>query len=167
MVSLSALPAGRKGLLVDMQPHRIAAGGIILKDDAILLVRYGTDGGGSYLVGPGGALDSAENSAQAIIRETMEETGVTVRPRKVLWIEDLEGPRFKMCKIWMLCDVVGGDVMPTDGARAEGITEAGWFKKSQLEHEVVYPPPIMQHDWDEFRSDHWQAQCLPSRMADF
>jgi 8-oxo-dGTP diphosphatase len=150
-----------------MDSHRIAAGGIILKDDGVLLVRYSTPSGGSYLVGPGGALDLGENAVQAIIRETMEETGVMVRPRRVLWIEDLQCPRFKMCKIWMLCDMVGGDVMPTDGARAEGITEVGWFKKGQLENEVVYPLPIIQHDWDEFRSDHWEAQCLPSRIASF
>ena len=150
-----------------MDPHRIAAGGIILKDDAILLVRYSTTSGGSYLVGPGGALGSGENAVQAIIRETMEETGVMVRPRRVLWIEDLQCSRFKMCKIWVLCDVVSGDVIPTDGARAEGITEVGWFKKGQLEHEVVYPPPVMQHEWEEFRSDHWEAQCLPSRIASF
>ena len=150
-----------------MDPHRIAAGGIVLKDDAILLVRYGTTGGGSYLVGPGGALDSGENAVQAIIRETREETGVMVRPRRVLWIEDLQCSRFKMCKIWMLCDAVSGDIMPTDAARAEGISEVGWFNKGQLENEVVYPPPIMQYDWDEFRSDHWEAQCLPSRIASF
>jgi 8-oxo-dGTP diphosphatase len=65
-----------------MPPHRIAAGGIILQDDAILLVRYGTIGDGSYLVGPGGGLDSGENAVQAIIRETMEETGVVVWPRR-------------------------------------------------------------------------------------
>jgi 8-oxo-dGTP diphosphatase len=148
-----------------MKPHRIAAGGIVLKDNAILLVRYGTTGGGSYLVGPGGALEPGENAAQAIIRETMEETGVMIRPCKVIWIEDLQCARFKMCKIWMLCDIVSGDVMPTDGARAEGITEAGWFKKDQLESEIVYPPPIMQHGWDQFRSDNWEVQCLPSRVA--
>ncbi|MEW6358711.1 MAG: NUDIX hydrolase [Planctomycetota bacterium] len=150
-----------------MKPHRIAAGAIILKDDTILLVRYGATGDGSFLVGPGGALDLGENAAQAIIRETMEETGVIVQPRKVLWVEDLQCSRFKMCKTWMLCDIVSGDVMRTDGARAEGITEAGWFKKDQLMKEVVYPPPIMQHDWDEFRSDNWEAQRLPSRIADF
>ena len=150
-----------------MNPHRIAAGGIILKDDAILLVRYGTTGGGSYLVGPGGALDSGENAPQAIIRETMEETGVLVRPRRVLWIEDLQCTRFKMCKTWMLCEIVSGEVKPTDGARAEGITEVGWFRKDQLGTEMVFPPPLMEHDWSEFRSDRWQTRCLPSRIARF
>ena len=72
-----------------------------------------------------------------------------------------------MCKIWKLCDIVRCDVMPTDGARAEGITEAGWFRKDQLEEEVVYPPPIMQYDWNEFRFGNWEVQCLPSRVASF
>jgi len=150
-----------------MKPHRIAAGGIILKDDAILLVRYRATDNGSYLVGPGGALDWGENAAQAIIRETMEETGVMVQPRKVLWIEDLQCSHFKMCKIWMLCDFVNGEVISTDGARVENITEAGWFKRSQLDHEVVYPPPLMQLNWGEFQSDNWEAECLPSRVANF
>jgi ADP-ribose pyrophosphatase YjhB (NUDIX family) len=150
-----------------MHPHRIAAGGIIVQDDKLLLVRYSSSGGGSYLVGPGGALRVGENAVQAIIRETLEETGVTVRPRRVLWIEDLQSSRYKMCKIWMLCDVVKGEVRPTDGARAEGITEAGWYKRGQLEGQIVYPPPVMQHDWQEFESDHWETQCLPPRTASF
>lgn len=133
----------------------------------MLLVRYGTTGGGSYLVGPGGALGVGENAIQAIIRETLEETGVTVRPRRVLWIEDLQSSRYKICKIWMLCDIVRGDVRPTEGARIEGITEAGWYQRSQLENEIVYPPPVMQQDWEQFRSDHWETQCLPSRTASF
>ena len=61
-----------------MKPHRIAAGGIVIRDDTILLVRYGT-GPGSYLVGPGGAVEETENIEQAVVRETMEETGITVR----------------------------------------------------------------------------------------
>jgi len=52
-----------------MTPHRIAGGAIVLQDDAVLLVRYSIPGGGSYLVGPGGGLDSGENAVQAIIRE--------------------------------------------------------------------------------------------------
>jgi 8-oxo-dGTP pyrophosphatase MutT (NUDIX family) len=147
--------------------HRISAGGIIIRDDSILLVRYRAADGSSYLVGPGGALKREENAVQAIIRETMEETGVTVRPYRVLWIEDLQCSQFKMSKTWMLCDVVSGNVLPTAGAKAEGIIEAGWFKRSQLDNEVVFPPPAMQHDWNEFSSENWEVRCLPSRIADF
>jgi 8-oxo-dGTP pyrophosphatase MutT (NUDIX family) len=148
------------------KPHRIAAGGIILKEDTILLVRYGT-GPDSYLVGPGGAVEEKENIEQAIVRETMEETGITVRPYKVLWIEDLQCSRYKMSKTWMLCEAVTSDAVKTEGARAEGITEARWFSKSELVDAVVFPPPIMQTDWNELSSDKWQTVCMPSRVTSF
>jgi 8-oxo-dGTP pyrophosphatase MutT (NUDIX family) len=69
--------------------HRIAAGGLIFKDDAVLLVRYRDTNGGTYLVGPGGELKDDENVVRAIVRETMEETNVRVQPNRVVIIEDL------------------------------------------------------------------------------
>jgi len=148
-------------------PHRIAAGGIIIRNDAVLLVRYGTPDGGSFLVGPGGALESHENVFQAAVRETLEETGVVVLPRKVLFIEDLLCKRFKMCKIWVLCDALDGQVRQTEGARREGILEAGWFRREALTDTVVFPPPLLSHDWQAFASDDWQVQCLTCREAAF
>jgi len=150
-----------------MTPHRIAAGGIIIRDDTILLVRYEHAGGCSYLVGPGGALGADENVYQAVVRETLEETGLTVHPRRVLFIEDLVSTRFKMCKIWVLCDPASGDIQRTEGARAEGIVEAGWFTRDALADEVVYPSPVMAYDWRAFARADWQVQCLPSAAADF
>jgi 8-oxo-dGTP diphosphatase len=147
--------------------HRIAAGGIIIKNDAILLVRYTDAKGGSYLVGPGGAAKDQENAFQAVVRETLEETGLTVRPRKILFVEDLLCSKFKMCKIWVLCDSSGEATQRTDGARIEGITEAGWFRRGELVDEVVFPSPVMTHGWQEFASDSWQVQCLPSKKAGF
>lgn len=76
-----------------MNPRRMAAGGIILSDDATLLLRYGT-GPDSYLVGPGGAVGQAENVEQAVVRETIEETGGGVHPRRVFRIEDLKCSRY-------------------------------------------------------------------------
>lgn len=148
------------------KPHRIAAGGVILKEDAILLVRYTNSDGSSYLVGPGGALKAKENIAQAIVRETMEETGVIVCPNKVLMIEDLVCNRFKMCKIWMLCDAISGDVKQTDGAKVEGIVEARWFRRDELANELVFPCLVMGNGWDSFGSETWAVQCPPSRVVD-
>ena len=148
------------------KPHRIAAGGIILKEDTILLVRYGT-GADSYLVGPGGGLENKENVEQAIVRETMEETGITVRPLKVLWIEDLDCSRYKMRKTWMLCEVINGEPRRTAGAKIEGITDVRWFSKDELGNELVFPPPIKKTIWDDLKSDAWQTVCLPSRVTSF
>jgi len=149
------------------KPHRIAAGALTFHDDSVLLVRYRDNSGGTYLVGPGGALHDNENVVQAIIRETKEETGIAVRPQKVVVIEDLVCSRFKMCKAWMICQVVDGVARRTEGAEKEGIVDAGWFTRPQLDDEVVYPLPLLQDDWNRLRSDAWQAECLPSRRAGF
>ena len=147
--------------------HRIAAGGLIFRNNAVLLVRYRDALGGTYLVGPGGKLKEDENVVQAIVRETMEETGVRVQPKQVAIIEDLNCTRFKMIKVWMICELVEGNICRTDGAEIEGIIEADWYTKSQLVGEVVFPPALLQHDWDRLCSQNWQVECLPTRKTDF
>jgi 8-oxo-dGTP pyrophosphatase MutT (NUDIX family) len=147
--------------------HRIAAGGLIFRNDAVLLVRYRNDNGGTYLVAPGGELEEDENVVQAIIRETMEETNIRVQPKRVVLIEDLICASFKMIKVWLVCDVVAGEISQTKGAEMEGIIEAAWYEKAQLAGEVVFPPPLIQHNWDQLRSENWQVECLPTRRAVF
>jgi 8-oxo-dGTP pyrophosphatase MutT (NUDIX family) len=147
--------------------HRIAAGGITFKDNLVLLVRYADTRGGTYLVGPGGALEDDENVVQAIIRETREETNLHVQPKRVVIIEDLICSHVKMCKVWMICEVVEGWIRRTAGAEKEGIIEAGWHTRAQLAGEVVFPPPLIQCDWDQLRSEDWQVACLPSRRTSF
>ena len=132
-----------------------------------MLVRYRDADGGTYLVGPGGELEENENVVQAIIRETIEETNVRVQPKRVVIIEDLIFTSLKMIKVWMICDVVEGNISKTDEAEKEGIIEAAWYTKAQLAGEVVFPPPLIQHDWDQLRSKNWQVECLPTRKADF
>jgi 8-oxo-dGTP diphosphatase len=149
------------------KPHRIAAGGLTFKDNAVLLVRYQHSNGETYLVGPGGALKDEENVVQAIVRETKEETGITVQPKTVIAIEDLLCSRFKMSKVWMTCEVVDGQISKTEGAKKEGIIEVGWFTREQLAGEVVYPALLMQYDWGELQGDRWKVECLPSREASF
>jgi len=152
---------------IDMtKKHRIAAGGITFKDDSVLLVRYPEHRRRTYLVAPGGALEDSENIVQAIIRETKEETNLVVQPKRVVIIEDIVCSKFKMCKIWMICDYIGGEICSTDEAKREGIVEAAWFTKSQLRGEVVFPQPLIHYDWDQLRSENWQVECLPSRAAD-
>ena len=149
------------------KPHRIAAGGLTFKDDSVLLVRYRDNSGGTYLVGPGGALEDDENVVHAIIRETKEETGITVQPQIVVVIEDLMCSRFKMSKVWMICEVVDGVIRRTEGAEKEGIIEVGWFTRERLAGEVVFPPTLIQHDWSQLQGDGWRVECLPSRKAGF
>jgi ADP-ribose pyrophosphatase YjhB (NUDIX family) len=147
-------------------PHRIAAGGIVFRGDSVLLVRYpGSREGETYLAGPGGGLEDGENIVQAVTREIREETGLTVAPQRVIGIEDILFPRFKMVKIWMLCEAGEGDIRRTEGAEIEGIVEAAWFTRDQLAGETVYPDLLLGAAWDRLREDSWPVAIPPSRTA--
>jgi 8-oxo-dGTP pyrophosphatase MutT (NUDIX family) len=125
--------------------RRISAGGLIFKEESVLLVRYPDGQGGSYLVAPGGKAEDGENAVQTIVRETREETGLLVEPGRVLFIEDLETERIKMMKVWMLCDALAGEAQLTEGAHKEGIVQVGWYTPAQLANEQVYPEALMAH----------------------
>lgn len=159
----------KEDVSIDMnKPHRIAAGGITIKGNSILLVRYrNINNAGTYLVGPGGALEDNENIVQAIIRETKEETGVTVQPKRVVAIEDLICSEFKMIKVWMACELIGGVIHKTKEAEKENIIEAAWFTQDQLAGEIVFPPLIDQLDWEELQANTGLVECLPSRTTSF
>jgi 8-oxo-dGTP diphosphatase len=137
---------------------RISAGAIVIHEEKILLVRYIDAKGKNYLVGPGGGVLFKESATQAVIREVIEETGVNVSPLKPLYVEDLLYPRYRIIKLWFLCQPVGGKLAKTMGAIQEGITEAGWFSREQLQNEVVYPDIIKKYSWDEFNKNNWQAK---------
>ena len=147
--------------------HRISAGAIVIHEGKILLVRYNDHHQGSFLVCPGGGVNNEESTDKAVIREVREETGLEIRPGKILLVEDMLSKRHRITKIWFLCDLIGGELEKTQGAREEEITEAGWYNRKQLEHEVVYPAPLLTHNWDDFFKNDWQTIYLDLKEVDF
>ena len=60
--------------------HRPAVFGIAERDGRLACVRVDRGDGAAYFDLPGGAVDGDETEEQALIREYVEETGMTVRP---------------------------------------------------------------------------------------
>jgi 8-oxo-dGTP diphosphatase len=147
--------------------HRIATGAIIIKDNNILLVRYADGHGKTYLVAPGGGVHNEEGLSEAVIREVKEETGIEIFPDKLLCVEDLYSRKYRMVKVWFLCQIVGGQLERTQGAIDETIIEARWYPKEELMNETVYPPIIKESDWELFFSSKWETNYLELRYADF
>lgn len=63
---------------LDYRP-RATAFGLVIQDGKLACVRVDR-GEGSYFDLPGGAVDGEETEQQAVVREFLEETGMTVRP---------------------------------------------------------------------------------------
>ncbi len=150
-----------------MKNYRISAAGIVLHDNRILLVRYNIPDGSSILVGPGGGVEIEEDMQQALVREVLEETGLEVKPGKMLFVEDLLSQKYRMIKIWFLCSVVGGQLSKTQEASIEGIVDVNWYSKDQLKNEVVYPSVILNSDWAAFNEKSWETKYLALTRANF
>jgi 8-oxo-dGTP diphosphatase len=146
--------------------HRISAGAIIVQDNKILLVRA-RDGERIFLVGPGGGVNPEEGLPDAAIREVKEETGLDVEAGKILFVEDLYWTGYRVTKVWFLCRITGGGLERTQGAVDEGIIDAQWNQRDELDSVPVYPRAIMDTNWSAFLRDNWEVRYLDIRYGDF
>jgi 8-oxo-dGTP diphosphatase len=147
--------------------HRISSGAIVIENGRVLLVRYVDRQGKTFLVGPGGGALTDEGIDQAVVREVREETGLEIKPGKILFVEDLISSQYRGIKVWHLCSVIGGRLAKTAGAAEEGIIDAGWYSREQLQGELVYPSELMRSNWDSFAREGWETKYLGLGIADF
>ena len=75
---MTSLQFGTAASGLDYRP-RSTAFGLVFADGRLACVRVDR-GEGSYFDLPGGAVDGDETEEQAVVREFLEETGMTVRP---------------------------------------------------------------------------------------
>ena len=60
--------------------------GVVIHENKVLLARHTYGGGSGKLIVPGGYVEYDESPQQALIREYLEETGVTVEPQDIIGI---------------------------------------------------------------------------------
>lgn len=71
-----------------MTKRRVNVRGIIWRNGKLLAVKHKTNSGeANYWAIPGGGLDPMESLAAGIVRELVEETGVTPRVGKLLFVQ--------------------------------------------------------------------------------
>ena len=106
-----------------------AVGGIVVRDDAVLLVRLAYGGArGRYLL-PGGIVDPGETLDEAVAREVDEETGVEARPLGIVGVRTRHDPGGNDTYVMFLMEHVSGEPR-SDGREND---DARYFSRSELE----------------------------------
>ncbi len=111
----------------------LGVGALIFHRNKILLVERGKEPLKGYWSLPGGALETGETLEQGVIREVREETGVEVKPLRVLEIferimRDPQGaPEYHYVLIDYVCRVTGGSLRAADDA-----SRAAWVAQHEL-----------------------------------
>ena len=111
----------------------VGVGAVIVHDGRVLLIKRGQAPlQGEWSI-PGGRLELGETVRQAVRREVLEETGLTVEAIDLLGVFDRIVPdadgrvRYHYILIDFLCRVISGTLQPDSDAE-----DANWFGIEQL-----------------------------------
>ena len=124
------------------------------KTGPILLVERGGHPLKGYWSLPGGVLETGERLEEGIEREVLEETGLVVKPLKVIQIferimRDASGiPEYHYVLIDYLCRVTGGTLAPADD-----VSRAEWVPRGSLRDYKITEGtlPVIQRAFRERR----------------
>jgi 8-oxo-dGTP diphosphatase len=114
--------------------------GVILDGSRILLSMRGKPPSEGKWGLPGGAVEVGETVKEALIREILEETGVTVKPIRLITSldsihrDDDGRVRYHYVLFEYLCEYVSGEVSPGSDA-----PEARWVKLDELDSVDIMP----------------------------
>ncbi|WP_413380731.1 NUDIX hydrolase [Alkalihalobacillus sp. 1P02AB] len=109
-------------------------------NEKILMVGNKRENGSEWSL-PGGARESGETLEQAVIRETFEETGLTVEIKVIFAINK----KFSLCThaviFTFVARIVGGEISIQD---QDEITDIAWINMKEAEKIMFYFPNGVQ-----------------------
>jgi ADP-ribose pyrophosphatase YjhB (NUDIX family) len=109
-------------------------GAVIFSGENILLVRRGHEPSKGRWGLPGGVVELGESVERTIVREVEEETGIRVKPLRLLTVLDSISKddggkiRFHYILSEFLCEDLGGELQASSD-----VSDAGWFQVNGLE----------------------------------
>lgn len=107
--------------------------GIVVHDGRVLMVRRRVREGELMWQFPAGAIEAGETPEEAAVRETTEETGVTVEAVKLLG--ERVHPKTGRTMSYTACTLLAGEARVAD---AEELAEVAWVAHGEIAEYVPY-----------------------------
>lgn len=108
---------------VHWSDETISTGGIVIKDQRILLVQRAQHPGRGLWTNPGGFVEQTEDLGASIAREIKEETGLITKPREIVLVADKPGNKEHNIFVNFRLDYVSGDFH----IQSDELLNAGFF----------------------------------------
>ena len=112
-------------------PYMIRVTGVMVDDGALLIIKQKTLGREWYL--PGGTLEEGETLAECVEREVFEETGFTVKSKRLISVSDTDFKDPSLVHILFAVEKVSGDIKDVSKIKdINSITEIKLVKINEL-----------------------------------
>jgi ADP-ribose pyrophosphatase YjhB (NUDIX family) len=116
-------------------------GAVIVEDGRLLLIRRGRGAYRDYWAVPGGRQRYGETMREAVAREVLEETGLMVDVRDVVWagdiMDDTQPPIYHYTVVDFAATVIGGRLIAGDDA-----AEVRWVPMGDVRSMSLAPSMI-------------------------
>ncbi len=104
----------------------LGVGGVLWRENKVLLVQRAYNPGKGVWTIPGGYVDQGEQIGEAIIREIQEETGLRSEPQALIALRDLPGDKHDAYIVFLMHDLGGSlQAEPTE------VSDLGFFSVEQ------------------------------------
>jgi 8-oxo-dGTP diphosphatase len=136
---------------------RVRACGLCVINDQLLLINHRSLANGPFWVPPGGGIEFGESTAECLIREFHEETGLVVEPMEFLFTAEFIAPPLHAIELFFRVEKTGGELKT--GADPE--------MKDQIIEEVKFVGWPELRTWDTARlHGAFQKVSDPSRIME-
>jgi 8-oxo-dGTP diphosphatase len=115
------------------EPKPGISAGIVVHEGRVLMVRRRIEEGALSWQFPAGAIEVGETPEQAAVRETQEETGLTVDAVKLLG--ERVHPKTGRSMSYTACTVLGGEAHVAD---EDEIADIAWITHGEIAEYVPY-----------------------------
>lgn len=137
--------------------HRTRVSALVVQDNRLLLVKHVHPGTGfTWWVPPGGGIEPQDRSIfDCAVRETFEESGLTVTCSRIAYIGEFEDNDLQEQNLELFCpaDTVSGKVglenVAGSGPDELYIKDAQWFSREALKQITVFPDLIRDRFWED------------------
>ena len=139
------------------QTPKIDTRAVIFKNNKILLTH---ENNGTWSL-PGGWCDVLESVGSNTIKEVKEETGLDVKPLKIISVQDRNKHNkpiyaYGVCKIFILCNVIGGEFVENIET-----TEIKYFSLDEIPNNLAEEKTNKEQIkmcFEAYQDENWQTQ---------
>jgi ADP-ribose pyrophosphatase YjhB (NUDIX family) len=148
--------------------YGISAAALVLDDDRLLLVNHREPGAYDFWLPPGGRLEGSESILDCARREAFEETGLTVEPERILYVQEFVEPGYHFCKFFILCKGFSGELtLANRDADESWLVGAAFFSQQEMQGMEVLPPVLKGRFWADLAAGNRQTLYLGLEAIEF